>query len=1067
MIRLTYSFLAFTILLSFLNNTSRAQQAIPEWEDPSKPSFNTEKAHVTMLPYDTESASVVSDRDKSPWYLSLNGTWKISMANNPELRPKDFFQSNFDCSSWKDITIPATFEVEGYSYPIYVNQPYEWTSKPNPPRVPHDYNPVFSLKRNFKIPKEWAGRQIFVQFGAVKSFYYLWVNGKYAGFSKDAKTPSEFNITTMVKEGDNDIAVEVYRWSDGSYLECQDMWRMSGINRDVFLYSTPNTYIRDFFIKSDLLNDYQDGHLKLDVKLKNTTASEFKAYSVEIVLLNKDKVPVFREIVAVNLRKNAEDSLSFEKTVPHARPWNAEIPYLYQLVLNLKDDKGVIIESVSNRLGFRTVEVKDAQFLVNGKRIYIKGVNRHEHDPVKGHVISKELMLKDVQLMKQNNINTVRTCHYPDDPYWYELCDQYGLYVIDEANIESHGMGYDLDKTLGNRPEWIPAHLDRTIRMVERDKNHPSIIMWSLGNEAGNGVCFYATYKWIKNKDNSRPVHYERALLESNTDVYCPMYTGVDYLSQYARKKQTRPLIMCEYAHSMGNSTGNFQEYWDTIQKYPLLQGGCIWDWVDQGLLKKDDKGQSFFAYGGDFGPKDVPSDNNFNCNGLIFADRKIHPGLNEVKKVYQSVSFKPIELKTKISIEVCNGYFFYNLYGTSLVWEITEDGIAVQNGNFPEFILTAGITRTIDIPAKKIIPLPGKEYYINLYIITSDDKPLLGKGFTIASEQIKLPVYQNKIAAEMLNPTKLKVKEETDKFIISNEVLNLTFSKTNGNLESYTYSGKNYLRQGPLPNFRRALTDNDIGNEMYNECKMWFDASSNRKLHTISVQKEEKYIITVVVIYELPDVKVNESLTYEIYGDGRIHLTARMLPNDSPLPVSVNNLAVMPRFGLNLKVDAGIQKLEWLGRGPFENYPDRKTAAFVGKYSSFVQDQFTEYVRPQENGYKCDARWLALTNSIGEGLLFVSDSLLGFSALPFTYDDMATYNWGGKHPNEMIKKDFTDLNIDLVMMGVGGDDSWGAKPHNQWRPKAKNYSFSITIIPLKSADEPSKIARQKIMSEN
>ena len=1059
-------FFTSLVLLHLLAFAGFAQQNMNVWEDPSKPSLNTEKPHVTMVPYGSEAEAIANNPEKSPWVMSLNGTWKIQMVDNPDKRPVNFFQAGYDCSTWNDITIPATFEVQGYSYPIYVNIPYEWTRKPVPPTVPHDYNPTFCLKKTFTLPKEWTGRQILIQFGAVKSFYNLWVNGKYAGFSKDAKTPSEFNLTDMLKEGNNDISVEIIRWSDGSYLECQDMWRMSGINRDVFLYATPKASIRDFFAKTILVNDYQDGQLNLEVKLRNTGDADLKGYGLEVLLVNKDKVPVFRENLPLDLKKKSEDSLRFEKTIPRARQWNAEIPYLYQLVLNLKDDKGAVIQSVTHKVGFRTVEVKDAQLLVNGKRIYIKGVNRHEHDPQTGHVISKEMMLKDIQLMKQHNINTVRTCHYPDDPYWYALCDQYGLYVIDEANVESHGMGYDLDKTLGNKPEWIPAHLDRTIRMVERDKNHPCVIMWSLGNEAGNGVCFYATYKWTKGRDNTRPVHYERALFESNTDVYCPMYTGVDYLSKYAQKKQTRPLIMCEYAHAMGNSTGNLQEYWDTIQKYPLLQGGCIWDWVDQGLYKKDDKGQTYFAYGGDFGPKDVPSDNNFCCNGLIFADRKTHPGLQEVKKVYQWVSFKPIELKSKLSVEVANNYTFYNLYGTALNWEITEDGMVIHSGNFPEFVLAAGVKRTMDIPAKKIIPQPGREYFLNFSVVTTEEKPLLGKDFIIAREQILLPIRQNQAEEAALNASRLRVKEETDKLTISNDLINVQFNKLSGLMESYAVNGKNLVGQGPLPNFRRALTDNDIGSDLYTECKKWYEASITRKLLKISTEKGGKYSMTVVVTFELPDVAMNETLLYEIFGDGRIRLTARTMPSNNLLPVAAGNLPVLPRFGLNLRTNVGYQKLQWFGRGPFENYPDRKTAAFVGKYSSSVEEQFTPYVRPQENGYKSDTRWFSLTNQAGEGMLFVADSLIGFSALPYTYDDMATYQWGGKHPNELTKKDFTDLNIDLVMMGVGGDDSWGAKPLEQYRPKPKNYTFTFTIIPLKTSDDPSLIARKLIKTD-
>ncbi len=1012
---------------------------IPDWENPQKPSLNTERPHVTLIPFPNEQSALKTESDLSHRIFPLNGTWKIHYSENPSVRPAGFYQPGFTDADWKDIRIPATFERQGYSYPIYVNIPYEWTKKPNPPQVPRDYNPVFSLRKSFTLPETWTGKQVFIHFGAVKSFFYLWVNGQYIGFSKDAKTPAEFNLSPYLKAGTNELAMEIYRWSDGSYLECQDMWRMSGINRDVYLVTRPNTFIRDVFVHAGLVNDYTDGHLKLDVELQNTSGEAFKNARLEIALYNKDKVLVFRDSLPCASLKKGTDSLHFEKAVSRARVWNAELPYLYTLVLSLKSAEGSVLESIRQKIGFRTVEIKDARLLVNGKAILIKGVNRHEHDPVTGHVISRESMLKDIQLMKQNNINTVRTCHYPNDPLWYELCDQYGLYVIDEANIESHGMGYNLDKTLGNNPLWKIAHLDRTMRMVERDKNHPCVIFWSLGNEAGNGVNFYATYDWIKKRDPSRPVHYERALLEYNTDVYCPMYAGVEHLSDYARKPQTRPLIQCEYAHAMGNSTGNLQEYWDTIQKYPLLQGGCIWDWVDQGLAERDKEGNFFWAYGGDYGPKDVPSDRNFCCNGLVFADRKPHPALEEVKKVYQYVHFKAVDL-SKFNIELQNAYNFYNLYGTELYWELWGNGQRMQMGVIPEVVINAGISRSFSIPAKKIEGLPGNEYFLNVYLRTTEDKPLIPKGHILASEQFALFRIPLKPGPQDRLPG-IKIKETETQILLSNEQLQLTFSKTDGTLTHYTYKGKPVLASSPRPNFRRALTDNDIGCNLYEKSKVWFEASVHQVFEKIEAKKAGKSEVEVRVEYSLPDVSGRIILAYRIKGDGSIELTQTLSDIAQDLPP-------MPRFGLSFTVDSAFSRLNWFGRGPHENYPDRKSSAFVGQYTSTVNAQYTPYVRPQENGNKCDVRWFGLSDAQKNTVLFSCDSLMNFSTLPFSYESLASYAWGSKHLNDLKPEAKTTVSVDLVQMGVGGDDSWGAEPHKAFMPPARKYSMSFRIIP-------------------
>ncbi|MFA5727607.1 MAG: glycoside hydrolase family 2 TIM barrel-domain containing protein, partial [Saccharofermentanaceae bacterium] len=700
----------------------------------------------------------------------------------------------------------------------------------------------------------------------------------------------------------------------------------------------------------------------------------------------------------------------------------------------------------------RTSEVKNGQFLVNGEAVLIKGVNRHESDPVTGHVLSRERMLQDIKLMKEANINTVRTCHYPDNPYWYELCDEYGLYVIDEANIESHGMGYQPDRTLGNKPEWMKAHLNRTERMVERDKNHPCVIIWSLGNEAGFGCNFEATYDWVKNRDDSRPVWYERAGQSACTDIVCPMYWTPQGLEWYGYARQIRPLIMCEYAHAMGNSTGNFQDYWDVIEKYPQLQGGCIWDWVDQGLYAVDGNGKPYWAFGGDYGPKNVPSDGNFMCNGIVFPDRKPHPGYWEVKKVYQYVKFIPSDIKS-LKFDIKNNYDFYNLSNTVLFWEITGNGKIMAQGKVSSFTLNPGEIKSIDLAAYKPPVLTGTEYFLNVYLKTTAKSGLLESGHILASEQFPVPWNLSSEGAPVIglshadpgptvSPTsQLSSNSTANQIEITGKDFNLTFDKTTGTISSYVFQGTALILRGPLPNFRRAPTDNDIGNRMPERCKVWFNASENRTVSSVEIKNAGAQAMEVAIKYDLPGNIAKESVTYKVYPTGEIKVSSTLFPAETELPE-------LPRFGLNLQLPPEFVNISWYGRGPMENYWDRKTAAFVGFYQSTVADQFTPYVRPQENGYKTDVRQVALDNG-KTGLIFYGDPLLCFSALPYTYDDMKGFFQGGKHLNDLKKNSFIDLNIDYRQMGVGGDDSWGARTHTQYTLPAKEYSYSFWMKPF------------------
>ncbi|MEM6318611.1 MAG: glycoside hydrolase family 2 TIM barrel-domain containing protein, partial [Bacteroidota bacterium] len=722
---------------------SKPTDTAPFWENPAIFNINQEKPHVSVVPFPNVDSFLGEKIAASPFYQSLNGQWKFHWAKCPNERPTTFFQTDFDASDWDEIAVPAHWELNGYGYPIYVNDRYPFTK--NPPVVPHDDNPVGSYVKTFEVPDNWDEREIYIHFGAVKSASYYWLNGEFLGYNQDSKTPVEFNLTPFLKKGKNTIAVEVYRYSDGSYLECQDFWRMSGITRDVFLWSAPRTYLRDYFVKADLVDDYQNGQLSIEVELTDTT----QAGSVTYQLWQG------KELVGEDHKKfDQKERVYFQKKIKQPQKWTAETPHLYQLVLVIKDENDAIQGVTGCKVGFRKVEIKAAQLHINDVPILIKGVNRHEHDDVNGQIVTEESMLQDIRLMKQYNINAVRCSHYPNAARWYELCDEYGLYVVDEANIESHGIGkvtFDYDNLtdfvsggtdtnhLAKDPVWKAAHLDRIQRMFERTKNHTSIIVWSLGNEAGNGANFEVAYQWLKDRDSSRLVQYEQALENWNTDIVCPMYPSPQQLEGYAKKQPERPLIMCEYAHAMGNSVGNFVDYWEVIHKYPVLQGGFIWDWHDQGILQETEEGEKYWAFGGDFGPADVPSDVNFCLNGLLFPDRSPHPHVWEVKYCYQPIAFKAIDIKNGL-IEVSNRFDFLDLSNFLVEWEVWHPG-GTQVSGFVDFLnIPAQSSQVIDLIYGNFEWNPAKEYFLNFKVRTRQSGPLIKKGFEVAKEQLAFP---------------------------------------------------------------------------------------------------------------------------------------------------------------------------------------------------------------------------------------------------------------------------------------------------------------------------------------
>ena len=1040
-----------------------------DWENPELTGLNRENPHATMISFPDEQSALSSVKESSPDYISLDGIWKFRFSKNPGERPYWFFKDDYDIRDWDDTNVPSNWQMKGYDPPIYSNITYPF--KKDPPRIPHDANPVGSYKRSFKISPEWKNKEIFLHFGAVSSFFYVWVNEQLVGFSKDSKTPAEFDITRYIKNGSNSLSVEVYRWSDGSYLEDQDFWRMSGIQRTVFLHARPKTYINDFFVKGGLENNYKDG--KLDASILLSSVGEDKnEYLVEASLYDNIQ-KIYNEQFPATLTDNKK-VIAFLKSFPAIKRWSAETPDLYTFVINLKNKSGANLESVSTKIGFRSVEIINSQLLVNGVAIHLKGTNMHEHSDINGHVIDEATVLKDIRVMKSFNINAMRSSHYPQQELWYEMCDKYGLYLIDEADIESHGMGYDKDVTLADKPEWQAAHLNRMERMVERDKNHPSIIIWSMGNEAGDGNNFLKGYKWIKSRDNTRPVQYERAekstnTTERHTDIWCPMYPSIGYIETYAKDpKSDRPLIMCEYAHAMGNSTGNLQDYWDVIEKYPKLQGAFVWDWVDQGLLKTSENGEKYWAYGGDYGKEGITSDGNFNINGLVWPDRTPHPGLYEVKKVYQYIGFEPVDI-IKGLIKVRNKYDFTNLSAFNFDWEIVSEGAVIQSGKLKINSLEPKQETVVTLPLNKITPAPGAEYFLNLRASRTDEWNYVPEDHVYATAQFKLPIYVKPSTSSPDPLTILQTKTLDKKLQVGGNDLKIIFNLEKGTLESYVYKGKELIRKGPEPDFWRPLTDNDYGHNMDKESGVWKKAGERTIVTKADINQPEMNKVVVSFKYKvmgLMNEKIADfSTVYTILGSSDVIVKNKFSKAAGKIPE-------IPRMGMQLQLPVEFSNLKWLGRGPHENYVDRWTSADVGLYESTVGDQYVPYIRPQENGYKTDTRWLTLTDDTGSGILVSGYPVFCFAALHNIHDDfespgkLSQYREDAKSANthtiNVKPRDFVNLNIDLNQMGVGGDNSWGAMTHPQYRLLENNYEYSFRIRPIVKEDDIMKLSRER-----
>ncbi len=1059
----------FIILLSLLSLTSLANSLLDgprqPWENHQVFAINKQTPHVSAFPFSSVEQALINNKETNENFLNLNGLWKFNWQKSPTDKPAGFELNSYDDSQWSTIPVPGNWEVEGFGYPIYLDERFPFTT--TWPDVPKDYNPIGSYRKGFVLPKSWQNKQVFLHIGAAKSSLDVWLNGQKVGFSQGAKTPAEFDITEYLQQ-DNLLALQIRRWTDASYLESQDMLRISGIERDVYLYATAKQHIFDFHAKAKLDDSYTQGELALDILIKNyqqTTSHQASSpvkLSYQLLDISSNKVVLTQQRSLDFINKN-QLSLQFIGKVKNPKLWTAETPNLYRLLVSLSDQQGKVFETVRNDIGFRRIEIKNSQLTINGKAITIRGVDRHETDPLHGHVVSKKSMEQDIKLMKKFNINAVRSSHYPNDPYWYQLTDKYGLYVIDEANIESHPLAINKKTQLGNEMSWLPAHLDRTKRMFERDKNHPSIIIWSLGNEAGEGKIFEATYQWLKQRDPSRPVQYEPAGEDHYTDIFAPMYPSIERLINYAeakeeKGKEKRPAIMIEYAHAMGNSVGNLQDYWDVIEKYDVLQGGFIWDWVDQSLEYTNEQGVKYWAYGKDFHP-DLPSDGNFLNNGLMNPNREPHPHAFEVKKVYQPIRFTAVDL-TQGLFTIENRHDFINLNGFNLHWQIEADGQTIAQGQQAFELIHAGENKTVKLLLPPLPKADNKEYFITLTAKVAQGQPLLESGHELAFEQfklqVKLPVKLKLSAKHMPKSIPLQQTENKNSFIFDNKITTLRFNKQTGWLSQYSYQGNELLLAPLKANFWRAPTDNDLGNGMQNWAAIWQTTADNLVLKSL-ISSNNAQGFELSAKYQSDDFKGHYQVTYQINHTGEIDVNSQLIIDKG------QTLANIPRFGMQLTMPGDYQSMTWFGRGPFENYEDRKTAAKISLYQAKVKEQISHYSRPQENANKTDVRWLALTNKQGLGLLAIGDKPLSASAWPYRQQDIdfvagvdGSESASGlvpvtsKHGAELKMRELITVNIDDKQMGVGGDTSWGRLVHDAYTIKAVSQQYRFTLMPFK-----------------
>ncbi len=1050
--------LLYTAVIVFFGTSLWAQQP-NDWENPLVTGINKLPARATSISFPGESMALKGNRKASPRYKSLNGLWKFNFSPILEKSVKDFHKPEFDVSGWDEIPVPANWELHGYGQAIYTNVTYPFEPV-NPPYIPKDDSPVGSYRTTFSMPNDWNGNRIIIHFGGVSSAFYLWINGKKVGYSQGSRLPAEFDITNYLEEGENTLAVKVFRWSDGSYLEDQDHWRLSGIHRDVYLEAVPKTFIYDFFVRTDLDENYKDATLSIRPEIHKEEGADIQGWQIEAQLFNGSGQPVGERMsrpanAIANEWYPQRSTVKFgflETKVENPLKWSAEFPNLYTVVLYLKNASGKLVETRSTKIGFREIEARDGEFFVNGKPVLLYGVNRHDHSQYTGKVVSEEIMRKDALLMKQFNFNAVRTSHYPNNPYWYELCDEYGIYVIDEANLETHG----ITGRPTNNPQWAHSFLDRAIRMAERDKNHPSIISWSLGNESGMGPNHAAMAGWIKDFDPTRWVHYEGAQNRNwdsgltdpaYVDVRSRMYNATDYMVKLANtENDRRPVIYCEYAHAMGNSLGDFTAFWDAIKANKRFIGAFIWDWTDGAILRKEADGKEMWVYGGDYGEK-IHS-GNFNNNGVISPDQTPKPATWEAKKVHQPVEIKASNIEKGI-FEITNRHHFSGLDHYSVSWKLEEDGKVIQEGKTlaPDLEPLEKGNLTIDFDEPKA--RSGRKYHLTISFKLNKDLSWAKAGHETSWEQFELPYFEAPASANLEKMPSLTVVENEKNVVVTTKAGKFSFDKNTGELFSLLLGGKEVLKQAPRPNFWRPPTDNDIGSGMPKRQGYWKEASEKRILKAFNVSKKENKAVILETHFNLPATGEAPGeaglstiqVTYTVFGSGEMRVESAFKPADKTLP----NL---PRFGMQFQLDESYDNMQWLGRGPHENYSDRYTSAAHGWYKKSVSKDFFHYVRPQESNNYTGVRWASFTDRSGKGIEILGEMPLSVSAWPYTMKDLS-HRRG--HIAELPERDIITINIDHKQMGVGGDDSWShrAIPHEPFRLLPQGYQYSFVIRPV------------------
>lgn len=1089
----------------FCTQTTYASSDLPYWKDIQTVSVNREAPRSAFMTYADREQAATMKYEQSPYYQLLNGTWKFYYVDSYKQLPEDI-TSTTSLDGWKDIQVPGNWEVQGFGTAIYTNHGYEFQPRnPQPPALP-EQNPVGVYRREITVPADWDGRDIYLHIAGAKSGCYVYVNGKEVGYNEDSKNPAEYLINDYLQPGKNVLTLKIFRWSTGSYLECQDFWRMSGIERDVFLYSQPKASVNDFRITSTLDDTYKNGIFRLAIDLKNHQTNTANL-AVSYTLVDKDGKTVSESEQTVSVPSDKLSTVNFQQQLPDVQTWTSEAPNLYKLFMTVKEN-GKVTEVIPYHVGFRRIEIKEIDqkagngknyvvLLVNGQPIKLRGVNIHEHNPETGHYVPEELMRKDFELMKRHNINTVRLCHYPQDRRFYELCDEYGLYVYDEANIESHGMYYDLRKggTLGNNPEWLKPHMYRTINMFERNKNYPSVTFWSLGNEAGNGYNFYQTYLWVKEADKdimNRPVNYERAQWEWNSDMYVPQYPSAGWLEQIGQRGSDRPVAPSEYAHAMGNSTGSLWDQWKAIYKYPNLQGGYIWDWVDQGILTHDENGRPFWAYGGDFGTN-MPSDGNFCCNGIVSPDRTLHPAMNEVKYAHQYVGFEPVDLSKGI-FKVQNRYYFTNLKKYMITYQVKANDKVIRNGKV-SLDIAPQESQELTVNVNGLEPKVGTEYFVNFSVTTVEPEPLVPIGYELAHEQFRLPIEPVARTFATDGPA-LKCSTDGNLLKVSSSRLNFVFDKESGIVTSYKVKGTEYFDKGfgIQPNFWRAPNDNDYGSQEPKRLQIWKQSSKDFRVVEATLDMDGKdAVLKATYLLAAGNLYI---ATYRIHPSGVVKadytftstemeanktelseatLMATFTPGNDALRKESSKL-VVPRIGIRFRLPVHMNQVTYFGRGPEENYIDRNNGTLVDLYKNTADNMYFPYVRPQENGHHTDTRWLSLGKK-GKGLTIYADNTIGFNALRNSVEDFdgeeAThrdYQWNNRdaeelkhdvataknikprqtHINDITPRNFVEVCVDMKQMGVGGYDSWGAIPDPQYLlPANKEYKWGFTIVPM------------------